>query len=362
MFLDNNMDDFYNGKNMDKEKIIIIQEMYESCLKSRNDEYISLKNNLNRIEEINSYLSTVRSDINSDYDIFSPRKEKNYFEDKIIFYEKEKSILEKNNQIITLNIEKIDKQLNQLDKLLENSNNSDSNHKIKQLNYYDILSIQEKERQRISRELHDSSIQNLTHLVHMIELSLMYIDQDPIKAKLELEDCIRLLKSTIDEVRNTVFNLRPMTFDDLGFKQCIENLIANEKSQFKNFDIECNICELTSDNFDSEDKEKNDILLLMIYRIIQEALINALKHSNGDKIILDFKAENNQCFIEIIDNGKGFSLDHQYNKKDKHFGILIMKERIELLGGQFTIDTEPEKGTDIKIQIPLIVNQEEILL
>lgn len=219
---------------------------------------------------------------------------------------------------------------------------------------FDILDIQERERQRIAGELHDSFVQNLTHLVHMIELSSMYIDEDIVRAKLEMEESIQFLKSTIDEIRNTIFNLRPMIFDDLGFIDCIDNLVDDIRSHFKDFEIVCDICDLKKEDFKNIDDEKCYLVLLTIYRVIQEAIINAVKHSNGSKVILNVENRGEKCLISIKDNGKGFSSENLYEKRDKHFGIPFMKEKIDLLNGNILIDTKPEKGTEIKIEIPLI--------
>lgn len=232
-------------------------------------------------------------------------------------------------------------QSNELSKHSTEKNFSEYN----QLILYDIINIQENERKRIAEELHDSSIQNLTHLIHMIELSMMYIDKDFIRAKLELENCIKLLKSTINEMRDTIYNLRPMAFDDLGFKKSIDELVTNVRKESKNIEIEYNVCELNIEN---------NLLLVTIYRIIKEILVNASKHSNGNKIILNVTVEDKNCIIYIKDNGKGFSFEDLDEKRDKHFGIPILKERTELLQGTFSIYTEPEMGTEVKIQIPLI--------
>lgn len=86
-----------------------------------------------------------------------------------------------------------------------------------------ILDIQEKERHRIARDLHDTTLQNLSHLVHNIELSSLYIDKDPIRARLELEVVNKKLKSVIQEMRNIIFDLRPMTFDDFGIKESLKD-------------------------------------------------------------------------------------------------------------------------------------------
>lgn len=334
----------------------VLKEIYNESLQEKNNINESLQSNINRIEEIDIYLTSVRDDF--DFKVFSPRSAENIFGDKIKEMEEEKLNLLNENKNYYCKLNKLDSRINQLKEYVDKTDmntkyeaekmESDGSYQLK------ILDIQEKERQRIARELHDSSVQNLTHLVHMIELSSMFIDQDPIKAKLELENCIQNLKKSINEIRETIFDLRPMSFDDLGFKQCIENLITNAKIQFRNSEIEYDVCSLEESISKDQDKEKTNLFLVTIYRIIQEALLNSLKHSNADKIILNVKSKKGKCLIYIKDNGKGFSLDNVLTQKDKHFGISIMSERVRLLGGDILIKTELEKGTEIKIEIPLI--------
>lgn len=331
------------AENMDVNKFEILQEIYLNLSEEKEEVNSIIKNNLNRIQEINAFLLSVKEDF--DFKVFSPRSEENIYRDKIAVFECERKKLEDNNKSCLNKLNKLDKQIEQLKLLIDNLKNSKINK------IYDILDIQEKERQRIAKELHDSTIQNLTHLIHAIELSSMYIDNDPISAKLELETCIHKLKFIIEDMRATIFNLRPMAFDDLGFKQCIENLIFNIKSQYKDIEITYNICELNKDVLNICEEQTANIFLLTTYRVIQEALNNALKHSDADKIKLEVSVENNICLILIEDNGKGFIYDNI--KKDKHFGISIMKERIDLLHGNILIDSKLKIGTKVEIKIPL---------
>lgn len=328
---------------MSNDKFNILKGIYDGLLKEQKEENEKVQSNLNRIKEIDEYLKSVRED--SDFVVFSPRSAENIFSDKIKEFENERLDKENDNKIHYHKLNQLDIQIKQLKQLLKDSDND--------FNHLEVLNIQEKERQRIATELHDSSVQNLTHLVHMVELSSMFIDQDPVRAKLELENCIKILKSTIDEMRETIFNLRPMSIDDLGFKQCIENFITNCQAQFKNCCIEYDVCELIDDRWKNEDKQKINILLITVYRVIQEAIINALKHSDADRIILDVKVHDEKCYITIKDNGKGFSLDDVMERNNKHFGLFIMKERISLLHGNILINTGIGKGTEINIKIPL---------
>ncbi len=325
------------------DEINLLNEIYSKLLESYKIRNEKLQNNLNRIQEIDVYLSSIRQD--SDISMFSPRSTENIFADRIKEFNTEKSDLEIENKKQLDNLNELKLHIEKLEQLLKCKNSS--------FNHLDIINIQEKERQRIARELHDSTVQNLIHIGHMIELSIMYMDQDTVEAKLELEKCNRILKFTINEIRDIIFNLRPMSFDDLGFKQSIENFIENCKVQYKNCEIEYDICDLEDVNCKNKDSQEINLILVTIYRVIQEAVVNALKHSNADKITLKINKEDRKFYINIKDNGKGFSLDDVMNKKNKHFGLSIMKERINLLHGNINIDTEINKGTEVKIDIPL---------
>ena len=99
--------------------------------------------------------------------------------------------------------------------------------------------------------------------------------------------------------------------------------------------------------------EQINIILLSIYRIIQEAIMNALLHSGGNKIDIDLVVTDHICNIAVTDNGKGFLVDEKSKQKEKHFGISIMQERVSLLNGNIDIQSQIGSGTKVKIRIPL---------
>ncbi len=214
---------------------------------------------------------------------------------------------------------------------------------------FSVLDVQEKERQRIARDLHDTSLQDLTHLIHQVELSSLYIDQDPLKAKLELASIESGLHKVIDDIRNRIYDLRPMTFDDLGLRETLLNFFSVLNCDGR-FEILSDIDDI-EDQFSDEEKE---ISLIMIYRIIQEGVQNAVEHSKGNKIEVLLRDSDLSVFIKIQDNGIGFNLD-EAEKKERHFGLSVMKERVFLLGGEMKIDTE--KGTTVSIEIPKKKNE-----
>ncbi len=204
-----------------------------------------------------------------------------------------------------------------------------------------ILDVRETERQRIAKDLHDISLQNLSHLIHKIELSSIYIDNDPIKAKLELATVEKELRHIIEEIRTVIYNMYPVSLEDLGLKITIEkslNLMNKDGKFTLETDIEDVSCE-------------NELIQLSLLRLVQECCRNAIKHSKGDKLFVSLKRnENGYYIIKIKDNGLGFQ-EKEMDESDFHFGLSIMKETVYLLNGKINIDTS-ENGTIIEIEIP----------
>ena len=227
---------------------------------------------------------------------------------------------------------------------MDNMNDIAENMPEFHMKHFSVLDVQEKERQRIARDLHDSSLQNLTHLVHKVELSSLYIDKDLVKAKLELATIEAGLRKVIDDIRNRIYDLRPMTFDDLGLRQTLLNLFALI-NQDGHFEIITDIDEIDNSLPDQE----KEISLIMIYRIIQECVSNAVQHSGGNKIEVSLKGKDDVFQIKIRDNGVGFD-QREVGKKDRHFGLTVVKERVFLLNGKIEMDTK--EGTSIFIEIP----------
>lgn len=240
--------------------------------------------------------------------------------------------------------------------------NSNSNNLIKE-DIYDVNSINidrlnstfginaleshENERKRIARDLHDSTVQNLTNLMYKTELCTKLIDIDNVRAKLELQTMIRTIKGTIADMRNIIYDLRPMSLDDLGLIATIEKY-TNEKKSSHNVNIDFRI--------NDEKYEVLPIVNLTLFRIVQEATNNAIKHGKAKKIVIDLFYDEDSIVLTVSDNGIGFNEDSLKVSDDKinsGFGLSIMKERILLLSGQLSIESNNIKGTTIKVVVPV---------
>lgn len=229
---------------------------------------------------------------------------------------------------------------------------------------YNALEDLELERKRIARELHDSTIQTLTMLIYKAELCNKIIEKDIIRTKLEIELMIKYLKESIDDIRNTIYDLHPMSIDDLGLVVSLERYLKN-MNQDSNIEFILYV--------DGQDVISNKIENLTIYRIIQECCCNIIKHSNATKAAIYLFYTSTSIKLRVEDNGKGIS-EEILNNIDSNsildraciertegihgFGIPMMKERVNLLGGTIKMYGD-YKGTVIMVEIPLFHNEED---
>lgn len=320
----------------------IVLEMLNTLQTEQDDLQLTVNQNKSRVTELECYVQSFLDKEDSNFKIFSPRNAESVYKDEFQKSNAEINLLKNQNQECLHKIETIQSQINQLQRILEIEKANNSGANISDANIA-ILNIQEEDRRRIARDLHDTSLQNLAYLIHKIELCGLAIDQDPLRAKLELSVVSKNLKEVIDEIRNTIFDLRPMSFDDLGLKAAFERLldVTNEN---KNYVIDSDIEDVSCEN---------NLVLVTLYRIVQECFSNIDKHSEADRILFHCKFKNDFYHITIEDNGKGFTEDEVKSKQDRHFGMAVLKERVNLLGGTIVIQSKKGKGTRINMDIPM---------
>lgn len=310
---------------------IILSEMLTALEQELFEVNSQIQRNLLYIREEEACISSIESSDSEDFKMFYPRTLNSLQKAEIEKANSRKIDFEKEN--FELNKKKVlfEERIGIVKKVLSQESNRMA-----------AIHVQEEDRKRIARDLHDTSLQSLTHLIHQIELCSLYIDLDPKKAKLELSVISKSLKETVNEIRNTIFDLRPLSFKDFSLKSGFERLLDNMKESGK--------YKITSDIDDVSCE--NNLVLLYIYRGVQESLNNVDRHAEADEVIFRCKVVNNICMIDIIDNGKGFCEGDEV-RGDKHFGISLMRERIDLLGGRLDINSARGEGTKIHMEIPL---------
>ena len=215
----------------------------------------------------------------------------------------------------------------------------------KQLRYLSsqLLTAQEKERERIARELHDGIGQSLSAVKFSVENSLKQINKEtagpPAK---RLEAVIPMIQDSIEEVRKIAMDLRPSVLDDLGILATISWFCREFQTIHSGINIE--------QQLEIQEDEVPDPLKTSIYRVLQEALNNVAKHSKANLVNISLKSIDGTIELVIGDNGMGFDLEEALSVKSsrKGLGLSSMKERSELSGGSFTIKSVRGAGTVLR--------------
>lgn len=206
-----------------------------------------------------------------------------------------------------------------------------------------IIQAQEEERKRLSRDIHDGPAQMLANvLIRSGLIEKTYEEKGPESAFKELSDLKEMVRSALSEVRRIIYNLRPMAIDDLGLIPTLKKYLSTIEGYEKNVEIHFQ-------SMGQEQRFQSDFEV-SVFRLVQESVSNALKHGEADDIWVKVEWLRDIMNIIIKDNGRGFD---QNEVKDRSFGLIGMRERIDLLKGKMTISSAIGNGTTIHFRLPL---------
>ncbi len=207
-----------------------------------------------------------------------------------------------------------------------------------------IIQAQEEERKRLSRDIHDGPAQMLANvLIRSGLIEKVYVEKGPEPAFSELTDLKEMVRNALYEVRRIIYNLRPMALDDLGLIPTLKKYLSTIEEYEKGVAIHFQ-------NMGQEQRFKTDFEV-SVFRLVQESVSNALKHAKSKDVWVKTEWHRDIMNITIKDNGRGFDKNEV---RDKSFGLIGMRERIDLLKGDMTITSTPSNGTIIYFRIPLL--------
>lgn len=206
-----------------------------------------------------------------------------------------------------------------------------------------IIEAQEDERKRLSREIHDGPAQMLANVIMRSDLiERIFKDRGGAEAITEMKSFKKMVRSALYEVRRIIYDLRPMALDDLGliptlrkYLQTIEEYYSTARIEFVHIGIEHRL----PSNYE-----------VALFRLIQESVQNALKHAKAETILVRLEMTKSAINVLIKDNGFGFDIKKE---NPKSFGLIGMRERVELLDGDLTIESKIGSGTMVYIHVPL---------
>jgi two-component system sensor histidine kinase DegS len=208
-----------------------------------------------------------------------------------------------------------------------------------------VITAQETERKNLSRQMHDGPAQTLSNFILQTEIALRLFDIDQSKAREELNNLKSTAMSTFTKIRNFIFELRPMMLDDLGLFPTVKRYVETFQEQTG---IETNVL------ITGSERRLESYIEVMIFRAIQELLSNVAHHAEATKVKVQINLEENNIKVTVDDNGKGFEPDSEQSQNG--IGLKIIKERAEMIGGSFTIDSVSAQGTRISFHVPITKN------
>ncbi len=216
------------------------------------------------------------------------------------------------------------------------------------LKRYTLLAqnAQEDERRRISRELHDDICQRLTALNFQLNVfEDLSKGRKPVGVR-RINILRDEINNLISEVRKISYDLRPSALDHFGLVTALK-LLCSEFEKLHGIKVRFESEVASHTRFDPE-------IEIALYRIAQEAMTNCTKHANATMASLKLEADSSELSLSLVDNGDGFELEAYLDETDegKHFGLINMRERTELLGGTFSLVSAPGEGTTLNATVP----------
>jgi PAS domain S-box-containing protein len=208
----------------------------------------------------------------------------------------------------------------------------------------ELLTVQENERKRVARELHDGIGQTLAAIKFGLESKLSQMGKKKPPLGISLESIISLAQNGIEESRRIQMDLRPSILDDLGILATIGWFIREFRRVYAHIQIERQT--------EIKEEEVPEFLKIAFFRVMQEALNNIAKHSEADSVRLLLRKVEDTIELTVEDNGIGFDLE----TAGKGMGLTSMRERTELSGGTFRVESAPGRGTTVRASWPILVS------
>lgn len=210
-----------------------------------------------------------------------------------------------------------------------------------------ILEAQENERKRIARDIHDGPAQHMANVIMNIDICKKIIKKDLDEGLKELDDLKENVKAALKDVRSIIFDLRPMSLDDLGLNQTIEETVKTIIGESK-VDIKLRLKPIQI--------EIDPIIQIAVYRIIQEVFNNIKKHSEAKYVEVNLDYGTRYLILIINDDGIGFNVEETLNRvktKGTSYGFIGILDRVNQLQGEIQIKSSEGVGTVYNVRLPI---------
>lgn len=334
-----------------QEKLVSEYQSTKTTLEEVSATLNQSQHELNRLMQIKANVTAQLQQLSGDSDSISKSDIRNAFNSAM---DAQQRLLVMRGQLDKLQEQKnsLEKYLSLLEGILEylNTAKNESYSSAETTNGISMLEMlitsQESERQRLSRQMHDGPAQALSNFIVQSEIATRMYEIDQVKAKDELEKLKSSAMNTFQKIRSYISDLRPMMLDDLGLVPTIKRYMNTLKEQTG---VDVNLIVVGTY------RRLKPYLEVYIFRALQELVGNSIKHNldNVSKIKIDvtITLESNTVKAEIKDNGKGIKQSEMQSTGG--LGLKLIRERAQLLGGSLEIISSESEGTQVMLSIPV---------
>ncbi|MHB8136232.1 MAG: sensor histidine kinase [Anaerolineaceae bacterium] len=349
--MDNDPMTITNASDDYQEKLLAEFETTKAALTEVSATLNQSQNELNRLMQIKANVTAQLQQLSGDSDSVSKADIRNAFNSAM---DAQQRLLVMRGQLDKLQEQKnsLQKYYSLLESVLEYLHNGqsksnaiqDSTDKVSMLEM--LITSQESERQKLSRQMHDGPAQALSNFIVQSEIATRMYEIDQTKAKEELEKLKLSAMGTFQKIRTYISDLRPMMLDDLGLVPTIKRYVNNMKEQTG---VDVNLIVIGTY------RRLKPYLEVFVFRAVQELIGNAIKHNQDNvskiKIDITITLENNLVKSEIKDNGKGIKQSEMQSTGG--LGLKLIRERSQLLGGALEVVSSESEGTQVTLTIPV---------
>lgn len=367
--LDSIFDGLLEKMEQSKQEIFAISEQSRRSYEDMKDEIEKVRTNISRVIKAGDFLEDKTraarrrlAEVSGSFHSFTEEQIRQTYEDANALqaqlsvnrseekqYRQKRDKLQRRLQSLLQTIERAERLVNQVNVAtnyltsdLEEVENTIDNTQVNHDYSLRIIEAQEEERKRLSREIHDGPAQMMANVLLRSDLiERTYREKGPELAFREISSLKEMVRHALTEVRRIIYDLRPMALDDLGLVPTLKKYLGT----IEEFNVGTKL------HFDSNG---NEIRLpnsheTAVFRLVQEAISNAIRHGKATNIDVQLEWLKDRVTIVVKDNGTGFD---QSIVKNQSFGLIGMKERINLLEGDFIINSSIGNGVMLMFQIP----------
>ena len=207
-----------------------------------------------------------------------------------------------------------------------------------------LIQAQESERQRLSRQMHDGPAQTLSNFILQTEIAARLFEVDPDRARQEMQNLKSAAANTFQQVREFIFELRPMMLDDLGLVPTVKRYLESLNSK-TSAAIEVKVM--------GQERRYAGYVEVFVFRAIQELVSAALHARKATRLQVAMELEENEVRVQVEDDGSSINMDSMDDSSP--VGLQLLRERVEMLGGEMTVDRDPKTGNKVVfvVQAPM---------